>query len=79
MVPARVATIGKRNDFEWELLAAQHAKLAIAYQIDRRGTDAREGTKSNERPPDLAPMLVGNTDRLHGSGSGEAEGLALAV
>src|SRR6516162_4501962 len=71
MVPARLRTVGKRNNLEGEPLTAKHAQLAIAYQVNRRRTDARERTKCNQRSPDFAPVLVGNADSLHGSSSPE--------
>jgi len=40
MLPPCLATIGRRHDFEGELLSAQQADLTIAYQINRRRTNA---------------------------------------
>src|SRR5262245_38541234 len=70
MVPVPLATIGKRDDFKGEFLAAQQTQLTITDQINRRGTDAREGAKRNQRAPDFAPVFVGNADGLHLPGSG---------
>ena len=66
MVPTCLATIGERDDFEREFLATQQAELAVAHQINRRRPNAREGTGRHQCPPNLAPLLIGDADRLHG-------------
>src|SRR6266704_4655951 len=69
MVRACLPTVRRWDDFERELLAAQQAHLALAYQIDGLGTKARDGTRSDQSPPNVAPSRLGNADRLHRLGS----------
>jgi hypothetical protein len=58
--------VRKRDYFKWEFLASQKANLAFAHEIDRGIlVDAGDGTGSDQRSPNFAPMGFGNPNGRH--------------
>src|SRR5947199_342675 len=55
MVPTCLATGGRRDYFKREVRAAQHADVAIAYQINRLRTDAGAGERRGPRRAPWTP------------------------
>src|SRR5260370_22047556 len=68
---ARPAAVWCSDQLKRQLFAAQQAKLPLAHDIDRFRADPADGSRGNQRPPDFAPVLLGNADGWHGSMSPE--------
>src|SRR5207247_1173854 len=67
-------TAGCFGQLEREFLAAQQPKLVVGDKVNRFRADARNRTGGDERSPDLAPMVLRNSNRHHGRSSNRASG-----